>query len=183
MIDPDYNPRRLASLIPYASPLPACSHLQPRLPGKPVQTMPPSPYRQGRRGNQCPRCSQPLLLEGRVEMWQVVAFQAVAAPFTLVAYFIVVIFTAGLGLFALPVITPLVCMFWVKVLAGDRSMGRSEAIALVLLLGSVVGGIPMWILRHEGNFTLGLGAVVVISMLTGCLGALSASPVREFPRG
>lgn len=67
MIDPDYNPRRLASLIPYASPLPTCSHLQPRLPGKPVQTMPPSPHRQGRRGNQCPRCSQPLLLEERVQ--------------------------------------------------------------------------------------------------------------------
>lgn len=63
MIDPDYAP--IQSLFPrliaaygrqtaFAQfpnvPYGARVHIQPRLPGKPVQIMPPSPHRQGRRG-------------------------------------------------------------------------------------------------------------------------------------
>ena len=169
MIDPDYiSPR-----VPYASPLP----LKPRLPGKPVQIMPPSPQRQGRRGYQACACGRRIARcqssQEQVGWWEVVAMQAVAGPFTLLGYFLLAVVTAGLGLVAMPLITPFVCIFWLKVLCGDRSISQSRVLVFVLLLGAGVAAPPLLMLGNEGYFTVALGIIVTLSIVFGCCGALT----------
>lgn len=176
MIDPDYirpfalcnKPRR----VPYASPLPSRQSgtqlrqgcvgqavPQPRLPGKPVQNMPPSPHRQGRRGNVYPPVSDGLFWR---EWW----LTSASAGFLLI---LLAAATKGVGLILAPLVVPIVVGNGVCRIQRLARMSGSYALAFAVLVLAALGATGYLAIRA----TLGSEAHDALGLLVAALGLLT----------
>jgi len=180
MIDPDYirpfalcnKPRR----VPYASPLPNRKALpfssfenrgqsplgtgpMPRLPGKPVQNMPPSPHRQGRRGYVYPPVSDGLFWR---EWW----LTSASAGFLLI---LLAAATKGVGLVLAPLVVPIVVGNGVCRIQRLARMSGSYALAFAVLVLAALGATGYLSIRA----TLGSEAHDALGLLVAALGLLT----------
>lgn len=169
MIDPDYTPMR----VPYASPLPAQVNM-PRLPGKPVQIMPPGPHRQGRRGYELPVISDEEM-DGPLIVISLLLFGLCAIGGLL---------TWGLGLLLTPLLAALFAGLGVRwsALAGRVTCGQACGFALKMTLA--VAALPAcWVFKQR-EWELGcyFGALVAATWLFGCAGGMLATIGTRRPR-
>lgn len=131
MIDPDYihpfalcnKPRR----VPYASPLPQV--LKPRLPEKPVQIMPPSPHRQGRRGYELPPVCRELFWR---EWWRTTSSAAVV-------FWLLAVTTQGVALLIVPVLLPILVGNGVVRVQREAKMSCMHAMVFAIEVVAALG--------------------------------------------
>ncbi len=172
MIDPDYIPARP---VPYASPLPSAN--KPRLPGKPVQNMPPSPQRQGRRGYDTPFV--PVIpreeMDGPLIVMSIVFF-AVAAVLGLTTW--------GLGLLLTPI---LAAVFGASGVRWSSICGRvtvGQALVFNLQMCGAVFVVPsIWVwAQRQSELTLWFAVLFVVTATFGAAGSALATLGTSRPR-
>ena len=171
MIDPDYIPSR----VPYASPLP--SRIQPRLPGKPVQIMPPSPQRQGRRGYDL----QPVPAIAREEMDGPLIVLSISF-FAIVA--ILGFLTWGMGVLLAPLLAAVFGWLGVRwsAICGRVSVG--QALVFNLQMCSAVFVVPaIWVWsQRESELALWFAGLFAVTLLFGAAGSTLATLGTNRPR-
>jgi len=170
MIDPDYIPTR----VPYASPLPQA--LKPRLPGKPVQNMPPRPQRQGRRGYDSARPKV---------TWQNMIVPAVVTGVSFfVLMFCLSVVTWGMGVFLAPFVAPFFAawgVYWAGK-AGRESTGQANRFALGMT--TIFGAIPLIFVASKpvSEMWMAFTGLFIVTALFAAMGAYVASLETWKPR-
>lgn len=178
MIDPDYTrplePRRTQRPTPYASPLPAQRTITARLPGKPVQNMPPSPHRQGRRGGEVPVIRDEEM-NGPLVMMSLCLFGVCTIGGLL---------TWGLGLIFAPLLSALFAGWGVRwsALAGRVTCGQACGFALKMTLAAAALPACWVFMQTEWELWYYFGALVAATWLFGCAGGMLATIGTGSPR-